>query len=300
MLIDFARDRGATVDTRQLKRWRSRGLMPSRAARRRSLGRGQGVRAEDPPWAKHQVLAVLSELQRDRSADNALLRLWFHGWDVETERVRVVLDKQLAHDRDRFARLQEDAEATSDGSAFAAAELDSDSHPVTREETRRMLDVASDGSEGPRELARSVRIAMQGQLLSPPDEPLAINIELVAPYLGLPAGIESLFAQLEGDFLAGVEFVMTQIQRLEPSAALRTPTTEQLDSARADLHLLLYAFELLDLHAPELPLELGPMQALANSVRRYDPNSPDHTIEALRAALRFASARPLKSVQFEA
>lgn len=141
---------------------------------------------------------------------------------------------------------------------------------------------------------------MQGQLLSPPDEPLAINIELVAPYLGLPAGIESLFAQLEGDFLAGVEFVMTQIQRLEPSAALRTPTTEQLDSARADLHLLLYAFELLDLHAPELPLELGPMQALANSVRRYDPNSPDHTIEALRAALRFASARPLKSVQFEA
>lgn len=85
-LISGAKQAGALVSPRQLKRWRAAGLLPSPT--RRGLGRGRGSRSAYPPGTLERVLALARLPRRARSPGAAVLSLFSLGYEVEEAALR--------------------------------------------------------------------------------------------------------------------------------------------------------------------------------------------------------------------
>ncbi len=85
-LISGAKQAGALVSQRQLKRWRAAGLLPSPT--RRGLGRGRGSRSVYPPGTLERVLALARLPRRARTPGAAVLSLFALGYEVEEAALR--------------------------------------------------------------------------------------------------------------------------------------------------------------------------------------------------------------------
>lgn len=292
-LIAYAASRDREVNARQLKRWRTLGLMPER--KRRSLGRGRGFTSSDKPWARFQVLAVIDTLAQDRSADHALLRLWYSGWDITTTVVRDVIERRVAADRERFADLEAQALAQFGVmSAFGAMELDSEQRPITRAEARRMQPLAT-SEDTARQLAHGTRLALQAQLLASPDEEIAVDELHAHHYLGL-AQLEGVFAALEAPADVALSEVLAGLQTVDQRAVLESPTEAQLNDARWRLRYFAYLQHLLrTADVGEIP---GAFVEMFERLTTFDPDDQSFPLEDLITALRVMPAVRPQPVQF--
>lgn len=87
-LTEYARRHGhPDLSGRQLKRWRSAGLLPHREVRGR--GRAAGVCVRDPASAGPQLVALCHYRERfARSTTKLAVSLWYDWWEVSPSRVR--------------------------------------------------------------------------------------------------------------------------------------------------------------------------------------------------------------------
>lgn len=101
-VLEAARREGAEVSLRQLKRWRSKGLIP-----RPEWGHERGVagsRSLYPAWTPFQVVEVWRRGQSMRRTNVLLIGLWWDGWWVD----RLALREALC---EPFERLSHQARA---------------------------------------------------------------------------------------------------------------------------------------------------------------------------------------------
>lgn len=294
-MVDYAAARGVDVTPRQLKRWRTLRLIPSRQVR--GLGRGRGVIGIDPAWTKFQVLAVRKALSANRNVEDALLTLWYDGWDVPAEVIARSLGGWLLVKQAALARLSKEVAARAsmdkrDVTPFDIAEADSRASTVTRAEQDRMSRaVHRDERELPRDLVHAVRAAAEGQVLSAVDEVSAIPIELAKHYFGFEK-YQTLFRTLGATDDEAVSEWETMLGSIDPARLFDPPTTTQLVSARWRLR---YIFEVAD-HLRTY--EPSPDEAVFVDVFReslgadllgWDTRSPSFDIEGLRNLLVFPS-----------
>jgi len=296
-LIAFAKSHDREVELRQLKRWRTLGLMPER--KRKSLGRGRGFTSTDKPWARFQMLAVIDALAHDRSADRARLRLWYDGWDIPTTRVRMLIERRVSRDRGHFADLEAQALASFGvATAFDVMDLDSAQRPITRDEVKRMRPLAAPGDTAS-QLAHAARSALQGQLIASPDETIAVDELQASKYLAV-ARFDDLFAAVDAPPDIAVGEVLTGLQNVPERAVLDTPTERQFEHARWRLRYRAYLPEVLrTAQQDEIPQTLLDLLAdLIEQQNTFDPDHPQHHVEDLITALRVMPAMRPEPVAF--
>ena len=296
-LIAYARTNGRQVTVRQLKRWRTLGLIPFRL--RRGRGRGRGVRATDRPWARYQLIAVLDALATSRSADDVILRLWYDGWDIETRRVREIVERRVLADKERYANLSiRVAAALTTVTAFDLAELNSAETPLTRAEVQRMRVLAS-FEDNPRQLAHAARTAIHGQLLSPPTEPIAMSEDLARHFFELDS-LEPLFKGLGAQSEEGLDAVLTGLQQIDPIDLFAVLTHSQLEHARWRLRRLAEVPDLLR-QASDDDIPWVARNLLADLFERmsgFAPEHPNYKVETLITCLRVIPAVRRAPVQY--
>jgi hypothetical protein len=296
-LIAYARASGRQVTARQLKRWRILGLLPPRTVRGR--GRARGVEGRDKPWVRYQLIAVLDALDTKRSADEVILRLWYDGWDINTRRVREIAEQRVLAERERYAELSARAAAVLTAvTAFDIAELNSAEIPIARAELQRVRPLAS-SEDSPRQLAHAARIAVQGQLLSSPSEPIAIQEDLARRFFDLHS-LEPLFHSLGAHSDEGLDTVLTGLQQIDPLDVLGVVTETQLEHARWRLRRLAEASDLVR-HArdDEIPALARMLFAeLLDRMTAFAPDHPDYTQENLITCLRVMASLRRAPVQF--
>src|SRR5258708_3456114 len=103
-LIAYAAERGRVVSPAQFDRWRKSGLLPSPVLK--GLGQGLGTQAHYPPVGP-QLIAVVDQLRKSRSVDDALWRLWWDGHPIDASRIRSLLDAALLNAEEASLGLQQ-------------------------------------------------------------------------------------------------------------------------------------------------------------------------------------------------
>jgi hypothetical protein len=99
-LIAAAAKAGYVVNGRQLRRWRTEGLLPQRTVRGR--GQGRGVEPSDPAHAAEQLIALCRWRERyARSADKLAVSLWYEGWSIRLSRVKAAAARSFRRMLDR-------------------------------------------------------------------------------------------------------------------------------------------------------------------------------------------------------
>jgi len=290
-LIEYARRCGETVSVRQLKRWRSDGLLPARTVRGR--GRGHGVTGFDAPWTRFQCVAVSRALSYERNNDRAALRLWYQGWDIPTELIVRQIDQRLERDRQCLTDLQRTVGTGTDNemAGFDVAEADSQARPITHDEIARMREAAHGTDESAHDLVHAVRTAIEGQLFSPANEVLAIPEELAKHYLNFTS-IEQLLTPGNESLQPAFDTFTAAIQELTADDVLRAPTANALTTARSWLRRMYDAAEIVSNYEPqpdEADLIAPARSALAYVDTSYDPRSSDYDPEQLILGLRTAA-----------
>ncbi|MCH8877949.1 MAG: hypothetical protein IIA89_14215 [Chloroflexi bacterium] len=104
-IIGAARKEGYSVSKHQLHRWRQRGLIAR--PRRKGLGRGKGTRSLYPAKTVPQVIEICRTLLLDRRLDLAAIALFFKGYPVSPEYIRIILEKTAEEDREAPSELDE-------------------------------------------------------------------------------------------------------------------------------------------------------------------------------------------------
>lgn len=104
--VEFA---GLSASQDQLHRWQQAGVIPSPT--KRGLGRGSGSTVTYPSGTAAQTIALCQELKQDRSLKRAGWRVWWRGFPVSEDVVRLGFELQL-----KFAEaIRENAERFDDG-----------------------------------------------------------------------------------------------------------------------------------------------------------------------------------------
>ncbi len=199
-LIDFAGRHGFTVSWRQLKRWRSYGVLPWRTRRHRGYARGTS--SEDQAGTAEQLVALCQRLYVDRRLSHAAMWLWYEGWEIPTRLVR----KQLVDYQQRgVSKMIETAEsigALQDGAGLAAivdplglGYAETYGNPVPKEEEDRMkaalghlLPDPAGETRTPVQLVHDMRGDLIAANLAPPGE-IAVDEDLLAHWTGSPDSI---------------------------------------------------------------------------------------------------------------
>lgn len=87
-LLDYLASTGRIVFPRTLTDWRAKGLLPP--LKEAGRGRGPGkLQYWDDPAVRQQAIVLFDTLAAKRRTDSALWVLWFCGFDVDPEKVRV-------------------------------------------------------------------------------------------------------------------------------------------------------------------------------------------------------------------
>jgi len=290
-LVEYARRCGENVSVRQLKRWRSEGLLPARTVRGR--GRGRGVTGLDAPWTRFQCVAVSRALSFERNNDRAALRLWYQGWDIPNELIVKQIDQRLERDRQRLAELQRMVGTGTDNAmaGFDVAEADSRARPITHDEIIRMRAAAQGTNESARDLVHAVRSAIEGQLFSPTNVVSAIPEDLTKHYFDFTSA-ERLLTPINESLQPAFDVFTGAVQELTAEDILRAPTANALRTARSKLRRVYDAAEIVSNYEPqpdEADLIASARAALAFADMRYDPRSGDYDSEQLILGLRTAA-----------
>lgn len=299
-VIEYAQSCGERVTARMLKRWRHERLLPPRIVH--GAGRARGVVGVDQSSARYQAVAVSRMLRAcKRNVGRTALRLWYDGWEIPTELIAAQIQRRLDTERHTIDGLRtriasEQGIPAAEVSPFDIAEAHSRQTPVTHAEVARMKNAPAEPDETPTARVHATRAALEGQFLSPADEPSAIPEDLVEHYFDMTTAVAFLSAQPEISTNV-FDQLEVAIQVVNPDDVYQAPQHRALESARNRLRLMHDVREMIlsETPAPE-PAELfEQVKSLATQYWPiYDPRDPRFTHDKLLAALNTVARMPLK------
>lgn len=182
-LIGHARRYGCPdFSGRQLKRWRSEGLLPHREVR--GQGRAAGVRVRDPAVSGPQLVALCHYRRRfARSTAKLAVSLWYAGWEISPTRVReAAAEHYRAMSRRAKARGGDIFEQTQKEASPRTRSLHGVERILIADLPERFDDPSGQRRPG-RELVADARTDIVGAMLAGPA--YATDEELVTAYLQL-------------------------------------------------------------------------------------------------------------------
>jgi hypothetical protein len=230
-LLAAAMAAGHTVTRHQLRRWQQAGALPAPA--QHGLGRSQGTEVRYPVGASGQLLALLTQLAKDRSIERARWALWWAGFSVPATYIRATLSAALAEleEKERYVALM-DSDAPEGDAAAEALERWAGSRQVgpfrhyrarTRGKfptfVRFMVDVATGRFDG-----WSAEVA------------IAVSKSLAIPTSGTPTEDNPIMN--EGDFRA----VSGVLRPSSLRACYESATWQDVEAARDELRVALPVF----------------------------------------------------------